>query len=547
MLKVIKRINRVIGTPLSLKANALIDKRDYLSLVSLETADPRDYPSARDYLLDAQVIALTRKLEGLPTGRDLERAAIDTFYKCEEQCFQTNQRVALYLNWFERGFVGDSVDEALYKVLLTARKHIADVLGQVPQDLVPRLSGGSTFYDKGEEITIPHKMDSRPSVTPAGWSVVADLWRETAWSRAHSLSPLIVLGNRFTTVPKDSKKNRGICVEPSLNVAYQLALGSYIRERLLDVAGIDISGKLGLTAQDYHRSLARLGSITGSLATLDLSNASDTVAYQVVKLLLPKAWFDVLKELRSPSTFIDGNWVKLQKFSSMGNGFTFELETLIFWALARTVSPQGVVSSYGDDIILPTCASGSLRGFLKLLGFEVNAAKSFTDENHPFRESCGGDYFKGEWVRPIYLKVMPDSPASWMVTANLITTMGQLLGLEDTITSAFQVAVSQIPVKLRLYGPKRAGDGVIHSEDRSLWITREKRGWGRSFEFGPSPLVGLGYGELRVLRAKQRRVSLSDFTPPVQLASALLGTPSQGPVPRDGIAGYKAAWQTTVM
>lgn len=547
MHKVVRRIMRAAGTSFSRKAHELWTKEDYAQLINL-SVDPRDYRDAHVYMTDAQIVATFRKLEGLPTGVNLQAEAYNSFLKSEERCKQTNSRLARFINWFERGFVGDDIDHKLYVHLLKIRTLIADVLGPLPQDLVPHLSGGSTFYDKGEEITIPHKMSSRPTVTPQAWSVVQNLWQGTAWYRAHDLSPCFVNGNRFTTVPKDSRKDRGICVEPSLNVAYQLALGKHISDRLHRMTGIDIIGRNGaVNAQRLHRALSRRASMDGSLATIDLSNASDTVSLAVVKLLLPSRWFDVFYALRSPYTQVDKKWIKLHKFSSMGNGYTFELETLIFWALAKSVS-AGFVSSYGDDIIIPTDDSRSLLALLDLLGFEVNKEKSFVCPHSRFRESCGGDYMDGKAVRPIFLKSIPSSPGEWMILANQVTLIGRHPGFDDReISKAWEICVGNIPKKFRVYGPSWAGDGVIHTEDRSLWQVRNKT---LDYSFVDRRSLShddIGYQELKVLDTRRKKVSLKDFAPYVQLASALLGTPSSGPVPRDSVTGYKTVWRPTVM
>lgn len=538
MRQVVSRIIRAMGTPLAYKAVKLIEEGDYASLIQL-TVEPGDYARAHIYRLDAQVVATFRKLEGLPTGVDLRRQAVNSFFSSELKCKQTNERLAQYNNWFERGFHGDALDLRLFEHLTRVRELIGNVLGPIPQDLTPRFSSGSTFHDKGEAITIPHKISSRPTVTSEAWAVVRDLWSSTAWSRACHLSPEIVRGNRFTTVPKDSSKDRGICIEPSLNVTYQLAVGAVIRDKLTKI-GINIKSRdEAVTAQITHRKEALQASIDGLNATIDLSNASDTVSYMLVKLLLPKGWFELLSALRSPATFVENKWIKNHKFSSMGCGFTFELETLIFWALSQSVT-SGRVLTYGDDIILPTCDSGCARSLLVLAGFEINAKKSFCDPLLPFRESCGGDYFNGEDVRPIFIKTIPSNPAEWIVLTNqinLIRKVTRSYSNQKLLDEAWHICVNQVALRYRLFGPEWAGDMVIHSEDRKRWRTRPAIAGGQD----------RGYEELMTLKPITRRVKLGSFSPSVVLASALLQVPSNGPVPRDGISGYKTAWRPTVM
>lgn len=203
-------------------------------------------------------------------------------------------------------------------------------------------------------------------------------------------------GNKLHYVPKNAKSHRAIRIEPLLNNFIQTGVDAEMR-RLLSRFGYD------LTDQGKNSALARVGSRDGSFATLDLSSASDTVSYQVVKALLPTAWFRLLDDLRSPGELGGEHY---QMFASMGNGFCFPLETLIFAAACRAcMRVSGVEDKahavYGDDIIIPTQCASLLIALLGFLGFVPNKDKSFVDG--PFRESCGADWYLGQDVRPVYL------------------------------------------------------------------------------------------------------------------------------------------------
>lgn len=201
------------------------------------------------------------------------------------------------------------------------------------------------------------------------------------------------------TVPKSAKTDRVICYEPHMNIWLQLKVGTYLKGRLLR-AGVN------LRDQSVNQRRALISSRTGDYATIDLSMASDTLALELVYELLPIDWAIYLDELRSKKTYWpDGVWRENQKFSSMGNGFTFELESLIFYALASAVTPD--VSVFGDDIICPTGKANEVIRVLASAGFVVNSAKSFT--HGPFRESCGMDGFCGVDVTPVYLRKLPSS------------------------------------------------------------------------------------------------------------------------------------------
>lgn len=137
------------------------------------------------------------------------------------------------------------------------------------------------------------------------------------------------------------------------------------------------------------------------LATIDLKNASNSVSTSLVELLLPPDWFAYLDSIRTKWTELEGKGIRLEMFSSMGNGFTFELESLIFWAICRSITPYEV-GIYGDDIIVPQDSASEVIGVLEACGFTVNTSKSFL--SGCFFESCGKHYFMGVDVTPLYWK-----------------------------------------------------------------------------------------------------------------------------------------------
>lgn len=210
--------------------------------------------------------------------------------------------------------------------------------------------------------------------------------------------------NRITAVPKDGTKDRPIAIEPPGNVFLQLGLDGVIRRRLR-VAGNPIDDQL------RNRRLALEGSVSGKLATLDLSNASDTIHMELVRLLLPEGWFEWLSRVRSPYGLLpDGTAWRYAKMSSMGNATTFVLETAVFWAAARAVSRvyghrSDTISVFGDDIIVPAYLYRHMVIYLGLLGCTVNEAKSFASGK--VRESCGVDAYQGLDIRPVFLKRQP--------------------------------------------------------------------------------------------------------------------------------------------
>jgi hypothetical protein len=296
--------------------------------------------------------------------------------------------------------------------------------------------------------------------------------------------------------------------------------------------------------QSMHRALARVGSLEGSLATIDLSSASDTVAFELVMFLLPEDWATLLESLRSPTTKVGHHEYHLQKFSSMGNGFTFELETLIFWAISQTLV-RGVVYCYGDDIIVPTEKSEDVLAALRFFGFVPNTDKTFT--HSAFRESCGGDFFLGQDVRPFFLKEPPNEPQQWISFANGLRRLSNCLTgvgdrLDYRVRRAYLRCLGYLPSDIRrIKGPDWLGDVCLTSDDPATWITRVPRPPRKLSRKRENP--GLwGVIHVQIYRPVGRYTPLSRFDPDVQLAAALYGVPSRGALSRDAVSGFKKAW-----
>lgn len=280
---------------------------------------------------------------------------------------------------------------------------IRDILGDVVplEALIGTFSGGASTSRNRTSSHPAGKYLGKADVTSSAWEVFEDLLDDIpGWDFIGAHTEFrVVPGNVMFTVPKKSDIDRCACKEPDINMWLQKGLGAFIRERLR-VTGINLND------QSINRSLARTGSFDGSLATLDLSSASDSVTRELVALLLPVNWFTILDSVRSRVTNINGEEHRNEMFSSMGNGFTFELESLLFYTLARATAYfrgiKGVISVYGDDIIVPTPLYHDLVWVLKYFGFTVNSDKSWHEG--PFRESCGGHYYDGYDITPFYIK-----------------------------------------------------------------------------------------------------------------------------------------------
>lgn len=225
-----------------------------------------------------------------------------------------------------------------------------------------------------------------------GDSLLRDVFRHGQLTAVQTLD--------YTTVPKKWDINRGIMPNTTIGSYYSLSIGRMIRRRL-KAFGLNLR-----YAPDRHRRLARKSSIDRKLVTADLSSASDSFMSHVVNAIVPREWYNKLKYGRINTFQFKGKVYHLASFMTMGLGFTFELQTLLFYSILLAIQEltglKGEISVFGDDLIYPLEMHNYARSILSDLGFTLNKDKTFVKEN--FRESCGGDYYFGVPVRPFQPK-----------------------------------------------------------------------------------------------------------------------------------------------
>lgn len=417
---------------------------------------------------------LTRKLEPLGES-DVDTAGVaqQKFLEQELLNHETNMRFAADAPNIT-GFVGD--------VLYVAARLIRQVLGDKPciDDILRQCAHGPgvTIGCGGDRTSLHFKATSVPTTTinllPFARHLMAS---DDLLNAIHGdLTPAVVKRGELFVVPKDNEEDRICEKQPTLNVFLQKGIGSELRRRLLRRCGVNLNN------QGINGSLAREGSISGITATVDLSNASNSITYGVVHALLPFDWFALLDLARTRSVvLLDGRSHDLELFSAMGNGFTFELESLIFWALvkatlsvseARGEVHDQTVSVYGDDLIFAASLFDSVTEVFRVCGFRVNAKKSHI--SGPFRESCGYYWYSGFNVKPLRLRKYPRRRLDWIELANKIyeraRDWGEHLYADPTFFEAWTHAC-RVAVSLGAeFGPLNV-DGVLHGYDVEIHNT----------------------------------------------------------------------------
>ena len=480
----------LVNSPKSLAAWLLFESGEHDQFVDL-SVNALEYSCQRKFADDYLIVSFLSKYPNLKLSNIPREVAWTKFLDCESICRSTNLK-----------FIGLDLDPSkwdpqMLTIFRSAKRKIGKVLGTVNLHSLDRLFGwgpGATSSTKSSKTSIYDKFKARLDVTSAAlimgsccvnsrpaW-VNCQLQTDAYPSIESSLTRgafNIVRGNEIVFVPKNAKTDRTIAIEPHVNSYLQKGFGSYIRRRLMRFAGIDLNN------QSVNQRLALQGSLYGDLATIDLSGASDTISLELVRYLLPDQWFALLDSIRSKQGSLrgSGSWFLYEKFSSMGNGFTFELESLIFWALCRAVVDEvdeaGTVSVYGDDLIIPVGSYDLLAKVIDFAGFRVNAAKSY--HSGPFRESCGKDYYLGNEVRPIFLKDNISHVEALYKLANGIRRYSHSRrsydGCDRRFLPVWSTLFSWAPVSLRCKTPNSFGDvGFAVNLDEAS-PSRSSLGW----------------------------------------------------------------------
>jgi len=202
----------------------------------------------------------------------------------------------------------------------------------------------------------------------------------------------------LSLIEKDNKSFR--CIEPQPNgtVMVQLRLG--------EAMSIPMR-KFGIDIRDQSKNQsAALSGVAEGYSTLDLTNASGLICCGLVDYVYGDCnnLLQLLYHNRIPYINVPGvdEPITAEYFSGMGNGYTFPMETWLFYALARSVCkilklPVSGIRVYGDDIVVPNKAFKPLMQVLEDIGMQPNLNKSFGCESL-FRESCGTDSFDGQYV-----------------------------------------------------------------------------------------------------------------------------------------------------
>lgn len=417
----------------------------YLALTAIQQHNAsRPVASARECWVQAQALAVVKKLVDPEVDRwPLTKAK---WFQTEARCKRLNQKFVALANRRVRGEKESPYSAELYRFY----EALVYVLGETPpvDDIAEaaHYGPGSTVEIRGAQVHYQRKLEAE-ECTPLAIDLAAlalshdkAVWAHIGMDPVYAQNPdaregflrvmrerLMVKAtrhDRLMFIHKNIESLRSIGAQPTCSGALQLGIHS-ILSPLLAGAGIDLQD------QSWNQKLAYLGSrdweSDDPFCTLDKSDASNLICKNLVTFHFPPAWSKLLMRVRTPGyeapPKFGGGLYDYEMYAGMGNGTTFVVESLIFWAACYATSSMGSVQSfvdkkefavYGDDVVLRRSHAQRYQAFANFLGFRFNVKKTFLDG--PFRESCGADYYAGTPVRPATL----DSETGRLGTQDLI-------------------------------------------------------------------------------------------------------------------------------
>lgn len=259
--------------------------------------------------------------------------------------------------------------------------------------------------------------------------------------------------SKLTAVPKNYKSLRTIAMEESYRQLYLGRLGdsimqAYARSKFVKVGHWNVAPGPYVRFRDQSRNqeLARLGSISGQLATIDFSHASDSVTAIIAHATLPPDLYSEILRYRANRIEYNNKRRFLNMFSTMGSRVTFPLETHIFWCIAMVTrmlaerwygikTKVSDYSAYGDDVIVPASVAELFMDIACLCGFTPNMEKSYWTGN--YRESCGEEYYCGVSAKGIYW------PRT-VVELDKLTGLSSMLALQHRLVGKFPNTARQL-------------------------------------------------------------------------------------------------------
>lgn len=396
----------------------------------------------------------------------------------------------------------DWFSEPLFPILETARTLCSNFIKNIDVNdgsIRPRPGPGATNTPVEKTLRYePHVMyDQINNVLP-----YQEWYYPTPWHACYKSRRFLALYNkrvphftsRFKFVPKTVGKPRGICIEQNevqvLQQAYRLLLSKSIK------AHPKLAKQLPLDDQRINAKLALESSETLECGTIDMSEASDRIARELVSWLFQnnQELHDVLMALSS--RFVTGpkelkletHTYRVNKYAPMGSGLCFPVMSLVHLFLVQAIVLNSSIQNrhtfidkiyvYGDDIVLPSPCVQAVYDYLPLFGMKLNKDKSFYKS--AFRESCGIHALNGRVVTPVFIKHVPSHHFEGSLPS-LLQNEADLFERGFTLTAQY---LRKVVVKLaQVNAVKLRYDFYVSKESNLLGFARSKLSYGDSVQY----------------------------------------------------------------
>lgn len=432
----------------------------------LKERDPSHFNDAHSYYVHRQIIALFKKSMYMTYEGCAQTESIDNFFEVDRLTLESNTRIQ------------QSTDIRYGGILEYAREIVRSVIGEIPNYdvLYPNLSftKGSVCGLGGSNVNLVKKLEFFSDLPVSkGAKPILDfiIKKDQLFSNIY---PNFIESDicELFTVPKQYNKVRVAAKGQLGNMLLQRPIGEFFKSRLRRV-GIDISKQ-----EAFHKFIVE--NFWDVYATLDQSDASDRLCVELCRKILPYDWFRLLNLTRHHYVVdLSGDVHPLHKMANQGCGFIFELQTLIYYALAKATvlydygrdrGNNTLISVYGDDLICEEVFAPAIAETLVFFGQQINFEKSYFTGR--FKESCGCDTYDGFDIRPVYIKQFSNGIRGLYELSNIVKRISSRY-LDDSAFDkrfiyAYRQCLSAIPNAKKFFGTYELGDAVLHASQHEI-------------------------------------------------------------------------------
>lgn len=468
LTEVLMRVLEAFDNPQALAIAISYRTSEFQSVdpILLKEMDPTHFNDAHSYYVHRQIIALFKKSMYMNYDGCAQTESIDNFFEVDRLTLESDARIR------------KMTDIRYGGILEYAKDIVRSVIGDQPnyEILYPNLSftKGSVCGLGGSDVNLVKKLEffSDLPVSKGAKPILDYIVKKDPLFL--NIYPNFIESDicELFTVPKQYNKVRVAAKGQLGNMLLQRPVGEFFKNRLRRV-GIDISKQ-----EAFHKFVVE--EFWDVYATIDQSEASDRLCVELCRKILPYDWFRLLNLIRHHYVVdLSDGMHPLHKMANQGCGFIFELQTLIYYALAKATvlydhgrdrGNKTLISVYGDDMICEEVFAPAIAETLVFFGQKINFEKSYFKGR--FKESCGCDTFDGFDIRPVYIKQFSNGIRGLYELSNIVKRISSRYLNDDAFDKrfiyAYRQCLSAIPNTKKYFGTYELGDAVLHASQHEI-------------------------------------------------------------------------------